>query len=90
MSYVIVSGCETEKLYLTGIQRCRSIEFFRDGMGRIALKNRKKAEGLKDVQVVGNYMADIKKAKRFKTREDAEKEIEENAVLRYCKVEGAV
>ena len=92
MSYVIVGGKSKEKLYLTSVRKERGIEWSTDGVGMVIRKLEKvprKDSGCGS-QIVGNYASDIKKAKLFKTREAAEKQIAEYPVLRYCTIEEAV
>ena len=89
MSYVIVGGKSNEKFYLTSVRKERGIEWETDGVGMVVRKVEKVSR--KDTgcgsQIVGTYVTDLKKAKKFKTREAAEKQIAEYPVLRYCIVE---
>lgn len=89
--FCIVNGSMNNKLYLTEVQKAPSATWGTDAAGKIVCKQRRC--GRKDVceeggyQTVGRYKADVAEARKFRTREKAEKLIAETPVLRFCRVE---
>lgn len=86
MGYVIAGGDEKNPLYLTGITKSALMEWEVDNTGRIVRMVRPRYGKGRVNQVVGNYLPEIEKAKKFRTEEAARKMIRENPVLRYCRV----
>lgn len=91
MMYAIVNGFGNNKLYLTDVKRSRAAIWDVDGEGRTVMipgnKVRRRPENENCYHVTGSYKPDIASARKFRTREAAEKLIEENPVLRFCRVE---
>ena len=91
MIYAIVNGAMDGKLYLKSIDRGMCASWSSDGWGQLVCKVKripKKETGKeKGLQIVGRYTRDLEEAQLFRNREDAERVIQENSVLRYCRVE---
>lgn len=84
MCYVIAGGDEKNPLYLTGITQSGLADWELDGAGHIVRMIPPKKSY--KAQVIGNYLPDVSKARKFRTAEKAREMIEENPVLRYCRV----
>ena len=91
MYYAIVNGDAGNKLYLTGIEKGKCAVWDTDGLGQMVCKvkriTRKDTGNEKGIQVVGHYKPDARDARKFRTVEAAQKMIDENPVLRFCRVE---